>query len=173
MVWETTRMKALSRDPSEAPRTREEAHAHALAAARQVDPTFDVQMPAEVDDEADETPDPTRAIVNRDRWVRTGDDTRGYWLLEWVIHWNGSYAWWLWQYSVAEGSGWNVRDHPTLLGHCSPGPSLESFLRKELITVDAPTEVAEQLVKLVLNHGPTVGSPVRPEDAIASPTVDR
>lgn len=154
MVWETGRMKALSRNPTDGPRTREEAHCHALASARQTDPGFDTHMPAEVDDEADETPDPTRAIVNRDRWVRTGDDSRGYWLLEWQRHWNGSYAWWLWQYFVAEGIGWNVRDHPKLLGHCTPGTALEPFLRDELTEADTPTDVGERLVNLVLDHGP-------------------
>jgi hypothetical protein len=46
-------MKALGRSPEEVPPTLEYAHAQALDAARTVDPLFVVEMPREVDDEAD------------------------------------------------------------------------------------------------------------------------
>ena len=49
MAWEAARMKALAREPKGAPATRQGAHAIALAAAREVDPGVDVQMPADVD----------------------------------------------------------------------------------------------------------------------------
>ena len=52
MVWEVTRMKALGRDPQEVLPTCEFAHRQALAAARDVDPTFDTPMPSEGDTEA-------------------------------------------------------------------------------------------------------------------------
>jgi len=50
-TWTITRLQALGRDPKGLPPTREFAHAHSLASAREVDPTFDVAMPNEVDEE--------------------------------------------------------------------------------------------------------------------------
>lgn len=50
-VWTMFRLQALGREPKDAPRALEAAHAAALAAAREVDPAFDVPMPSEVDDE--------------------------------------------------------------------------------------------------------------------------
>lgn len=44
-VWTVTRMQALGRNPKGIPRTREFAHEQSLAAARQIDPSFDTAMP--------------------------------------------------------------------------------------------------------------------------------
>lgn len=49
-VWEMTRLKALGKSPGEVPDCREFAHELSLAAAREVDPSFDINMPREVDD---------------------------------------------------------------------------------------------------------------------------
>jgi hypothetical protein len=50
-AWTITRLQALGRDPKDIPATREYAHHVALAEARKVDACFDINMPAEVDDE--------------------------------------------------------------------------------------------------------------------------
>ncbi len=50
-VWTITRLRALSRDPKGVPNTREYAHELSLAAAREVDPSFDIAMPTAVDEE--------------------------------------------------------------------------------------------------------------------------
>lgn len=50
-VWTITRLQALGRDPKGLPPTREFAHAQSLASAQKVNPTFDVVMPTEVDEE--------------------------------------------------------------------------------------------------------------------------
>jgi hypothetical protein len=50
-VWEIVRMKALGRNPEGTPDSLEYAHELALAAAREVESSFDVDMPTRVDDE--------------------------------------------------------------------------------------------------------------------------
>lgn len=50
-AWTITRMQALGRNPKGIPATREFAHQQALAAARQVDPAFDITMPAGANEE--------------------------------------------------------------------------------------------------------------------------
>jgi hypothetical protein len=50
-IWMITRLQALGREPNDVLPTREFAHKQALASARWIDPTFDVTMPTEVDDE--------------------------------------------------------------------------------------------------------------------------
>lgn len=153
MIWETARLKALGRDPDGVPATREATHALALSAAREVDVTFDAQMPAEVNDEADEVGTPMTLMTFRDRWVRGGDDNRGSWRLEW----DHSHAWRLAQEFVANGSGWNPQAEPIPLGTCPPGPELEAFLLRGLNAADVPTEVSDLLVKLALDRGPEAG----------------
>jgi hypothetical protein len=119
----------------------------ALAAAREIDPSFDVAMPTEVDEEADGwgTPAVRMSFTGSDlRWVRTGNDTRGYWLLEWDEAWQ----WPVRQYYVADGSGWNqLARRP--LGACQAGPGLDSFLRSKLVNADVPTDIADELCHLV------------------------
>lgn len=51
-VWAMTRLQALGRSPRGALPTREFAHEHALAAARELDGDFDVDMPDAVDPES-------------------------------------------------------------------------------------------------------------------------
>lgn len=50
-VWTMTRLQALGREPKGVPQTREFAHEQALAAAREVDSSFDAALPTEVDEE--------------------------------------------------------------------------------------------------------------------------
>jgi len=143
-VWEITRMKALGRNPEEVPRTREYAHAVALAAARQVDPSFAVAMPSEVDDEADARTDPMRRMIfnSADLWfARAGDDHRGYWHIEW-----DGYEWWVRQCFIADGSGWNLLDRRSL-GFTRPGPELEPFLQRALIETELPSDIADELLR--------------------------
>lgn len=152
MAWEAVRMKALGKKADGAPPTREGAHALALAAARGVDPAFDVQVPAEVDDLEDEAASPLSRMLFRttELWfVRAGDDKRGYWHLEWDGH-----EWWLRECFAAEGSGWNVRNRRAL-GWCTPDSGLEEFLRHELVAGDAPTDISEELVHLAVEHVPS------------------
>jgi len=149
MAWTTARLKQLGRDPMGAPTTREGIHALALAAAREVDAGFDVHVPEEVDDEADEVPSAIRRSQFRgaELWfARCGDDRRGYWHVEW----NGS-EWWLRQCFVADGSGWNMMSRRPL-GRCNAGPELAPFLRRELLGREVPIDVVEEFVPLVLRH---------------------
>jgi predicted DNA-binding transcriptional regulator AlpA len=145
-VWTITRLRGLGRNPREVPPTREFAHAQALAAAREIDPSFDVAMPSEVNDEVDDWSSPPRrmSFAGSDlRWVRSGNDTRGYWLLEWDHAWQ----WAVRQYYVANGSGWNQRDRYPL-GSCPPGPGLEPFLRRQLTDTDVPADIADDLSRM-------------------------
>ncbi len=50
-VWTITRMQALGRDPKGVSPTLEFAHEQALTSAREIDPSFDTPMPAEVDED--------------------------------------------------------------------------------------------------------------------------
>src|SRR5487761_1144931 len=141
-----TRLQGLGRHPREVPPTREFAHAHSLAAAREIDPSFDVAMPTEVNDEVDDWSTPPRRMSfagSALRWVRSGNDTRGYWLLEWDDAWH----WAVRQYYVADGSGWNQRARYPL-GRCRPGPGLEPFLRRQLTDTDVPADIADELCRM-------------------------
>jgi predicted DNA-binding transcriptional regulator AlpA len=145
-VWEITRMKALGRNPEEVPRDREYAHTHALAAARQIDPSFAIDMPSEVDDEADARTDPMRRMIFKgaDLWfARAGDDNRGYWHIEW-----DGYEWWVRQCFVADGSGWNLLDRRSL-GFTRPGAELKPFLQRALMAteLELPADIAEHLLQ--------------------------
>ena len=145
-------MKALGRTAGGAPPTREGAHVLALAAAREIDPAFDVQVPVEVDDLEDEATSPLSRMLFRgmELWfVRAGDDKRGYWHLEWDGH-----EWWLRQCFAADGSGWNLRNRHAL-GWCTPDSGLKEFLRRELVAGDVPTDISEELLRLALDHVPS------------------
>jgi prophage regulatory protein len=48
-VWTITRMRALGREAKGVPPTREFAHEQSLASAREMDPSFDIAMPTEVE----------------------------------------------------------------------------------------------------------------------------
>jgi hypothetical protein len=137
-------MKALGRTPEEVPRALEYAHAQALGAAREVDPSFAVEMPSEVDDEADERTDPVRRMTfnGLELWFyRAGDDGRGYWNIEY----DGD-QWWVRECFVADGSGWNLRNRQSI-GCGRPGPDLWSVLRRTLMAQDVPSDVADELLQ--------------------------
>jgi hypothetical protein len=145
-----TRLQGLGRNPREVPATREFAHEQALASARQVDPSFDIAMPSEVDDEADDRSDVMRRMTFMSeslRFVRAGDDARGYWHLEW----NRDYDWWLLQTFVADGSGWNVLRHYPI-GAFLAGPGLEAFLRSKLVEGEVPLDIADELLRLLMGE---------------------
>ena len=152
MAWEVARLQALGRNSDGAPPTREGAHELALAAARKVDPAFDVPIPVEVDDLEDETAGPLSRMVFRgtELWfVRAGDAKRGYWHLEW-----DGVEWWIRECLAADGSGWNLRNRRAL-GRCPPDSGLDEFLRRELIAADGPTDIRDELVRLALEHVPS------------------
>ena len=152
MTWQAVRMKALGKNPQEAPQTFEGAHALALAAARSLDASFDAKPPAAVDDLEDEAMSPLRRMLFRgiDLWfVRAGDDERGYWSLEW----DGG-EWWLRECYVADGSGWNQRSRRAL-GSCDPGVGLRDFLRAGLSSA-VPAEIGSALVSLAVTNIPSV-----------------
>lgn len=50
-VWTITRLQALGREPKGVLSTREFAHGKSLASAREIDPSFDTEMPSGVDED--------------------------------------------------------------------------------------------------------------------------
>jgi hypothetical protein len=140
------RMKALGRNPEEVLPTREYAHAQALRAAHEVDPAFVVEMPIEVDDEADTRTDPMRQMILKGAalWLtRAGDDARGYWHIEW-----DGYEWSVCYYVVADGSGWNLLKRRSL-GFMRPGPDLQPYLQSGLLGMEVPPDIADALLQHV------------------------
>lgn len=147
-IWQMTRTKGLGRNPESVPTTREYAHSRALTAARETDPTFDIHMPDEVDDETGARLGPVRRSTFdlAELWfTRSGDDQRGYWHLE-----HDRDGWWIRRCFVADGSGWNLLerrplDHVSLRSSAAP-------LKKALVDADVPTDIANDLLNAACKH---------------------